>query len=122
MPCNIEELLLTGTAIEELPLSTKYLSRLVVLDVSYSKRLKSLPNSICEWKSLKDLNLRDCSKIDELADDIETLESLESLNIYGTAIKELPSSITKLKNVSSLSFNSFKVRGALSWSLPRIEG
>ncbi|KAL5778584.1 hypothetical protein ACOSQ2_009321 [Xanthoceras sorbifolium] len=122
MPCNIEELLLTGTAIEELPLSTKYLSRLVVLDVSYSKRLKSLPSSICEWKSLKDLNLRDCSKLDELPADIETLESLESLNIYGTAVRELPSSITKLKNVNSLFFSNFEVHDAVSWSLPRIEG
>ncbi|KAL5843212.1 hypothetical protein ACOSQ4_009170 [Xanthoceras sorbifolium] len=116
MPCNIEELLLSGTAIEELPLSTKYLSRLVVLDVSYSTRLKSFPSSICEWKSLKDLYLIGCSKLDELPDDIGTLESLEGLNIYKT------SSITKLKNVNSLIFKRFMVQDAVSWFLPRIEG
>ncbi|KAL5778594.1 hypothetical protein ACOSQ2_009331 [Xanthoceras sorbifolium] len=122
MPCNIEELLLSKTAIEEFPLSTKYLSRLVVLEASYCKMLKSLPSNICEWKSLKDLDFRGCSKLDELPDDIGTLESLEGLNIYKTAIRELPSSITKLKNVGFLLFKRCEVQDAVSWSLPRIEG
>ncbi|KAL5778608.1 hypothetical protein ACOSQ2_009345 [Xanthoceras sorbifolium] len=122
MPCNIEELLLSETAIEELPLSAKYLSRLVVLEIIDCKRLKNLPSSICEWKSLKTLPLRGCSKLDELLDDIGTLESLESLNICGTAIRGLPSSITKLKKVNSLFFKRFEVQDAVSWSLPRIEG
>ncbi|KAL5845658.1 hypothetical protein ACOSQ3_009182 [Xanthoceras sorbifolium] len=122
MPCNIEELLLGGTAIEELPLSTKYLSRLVVLDVSCCKMFKSLPSSICEWKSLKALYLEDCSKLDELPDDIGILDSLNGLEIRGTAIRELPSSITKLKNVDFLIFNRFEVQDAVSWSLPHIEG
>ncbi|KAL5845956.1 hypothetical protein ACOSQ3_009480 [Xanthoceras sorbifolium] len=114
MPCNIEELLLSGTAIEELPLSTKYLSRLVVLKISDCKRLMRLPSSICEWKSLKDL--------DELPDDIGTLESLVALSIYKTAIRELSSSIIKLKNVNSLFFNRFEFQDAVSWSLHHIEG
>ncbi|KAL5778573.1 hypothetical protein ACOSQ2_009310 [Xanthoceras sorbifolium] len=82
MPCNIGELLLSGTAIEELPLSTKYLSRLVVLDISDCRRLKRLPSSICEWKSLKALYLEGCTKLDELPDDIGTIESLVALSIY----------------------------------------
>ncbi|KAL5843187.1 hypothetical protein ACOSQ4_009145 [Xanthoceras sorbifolium] len=122
MPCNIGELLLSGTAIEELPLSTKYLSRLVVLDISDCRRLKRLPSSICEWKSLKALYLEGCTKLDELPDDIGTLESLVALSIYKTAIRELPSSITKLKNVDFLLFKRFEVQDAVSWSLPRIEG
>ncbi|KAL5843196.1 hypothetical protein ACOSQ4_009154 [Xanthoceras sorbifolium] len=122
MPCNIEELLLSETAIEELPLSTKYLSRVVVLQISDCERLKSLPSSICEWKSLKTLHLNGCTKLDELPDDIGTLESLEGLNIYKTAIIELPSSITKLKNVGFLLFKRCEAQDAVSWSLPRIEG
>ncbi|KAL5845657.1 hypothetical protein ACOSQ3_009181 [Xanthoceras sorbifolium] len=110
MPCNIGELLLSGTAIEELPLSTKYLSRLVVLDISDCRRLKRLPSSICEWKSLKALYLEGCTKLDELPDDIGTLESLVALSIYKTAIRELPSSITKLKNVDFLLFKRFEVQ------------
>ncbi|KAL5843211.1 hypothetical protein ACOSQ4_009169 [Xanthoceras sorbifolium] len=122
MPCNIEELLLSETAIEELPLSIKYLSRLVVLEIINCKRLKSLPSSICEWKSLKSLPIYGCSKLDELPDDIGTLEYLKAFNISGTAIRELPSSITKLKNVDFLLFRRFKVQDAVSWSLPHIEG
>ncbi|TXG68936.1 hypothetical protein EZV62_003871 [Acer yangbiense] len=64
-------------------------------------RLKSLPNSICEWKSLKSLRLLFCSMLEELPSDIGSLESLKDLAADQTAIKELPSSIIDLKNIES---------------------
>ncbi|TXG68937.1 hypothetical protein EZV62_003872 [Acer yangbiense] len=111
MPCNLELLDLSCTAIEELPSSFKYLRRLVNLEISYCKRLKSLPNSVCEWKSLESLKLSSCSMLEELPSDIRTLEYLNYLGAENTAIKELPSSIIDLKNIEKLCFNRFRVQG-----------
>ncbi|TXG68932.1 hypothetical protein EZV62_003867 [Acer yangbiense] len=124
MPCNLELLDLSGTAIEELPSSIKYLRRLVNLDLLFCKRLKSLPNSVCEWKSLESLKLSSCSMLEELPSDIGTLESLKDLVAEETAIKELPSSIIDLKKIETLSFNRFGVKGdtAVCWFLPHIVG
>ncbi|KAL5843193.1 hypothetical protein ACOSQ4_009151 [Xanthoceras sorbifolium] len=52
LPCNIEELKLLGSAIEELPSSFKYLSKLVTLDLSSSNKLRSLPNDLSKLTSL----------------------------------------------------------------------
>ncbi|TXG46483.1 hypothetical protein EZV62_028018 [Acer yangbiense] len=124
MPCNLELLDLKGTAIEELPSSIKYLRRLVNLNLTNCRRLKSLPSSVCEWKSLESLKLSRCSTLEELPSDIGTLESLKHLESEKTAMKELPSSIIDLKNIESLCFNGFEVKGdtAVCWFLPRIVG
>ncbi|KAL5732612.1 hypothetical protein ACOSP7_031963 [Xanthoceras sorbifolium] len=79
MPCNIEELDLSAIAIKELPLSIKYISRLILLYLHNLKGFKSLPSSICKWKSLKTLKLSHCLKLDKLPNDIGTLESLKVL-------------------------------------------
>ena len=55
--------------------------------------------------SLKILILSGCSKIDELQKNSRNLESLEELNVSGTAIKALPSSINLLKNLKVLSLH-----------------
>ncbi|KAK0593072.1 hypothetical protein LWI29_030311 [Acer saccharum] len=104
MPCDIEELRLTGTAIEQLPSSIENLSRLVILDLNHCSWLKSLPSSICKWKSLECLCLSDCSKLDKLPNDIGTLKSLRHLLVEGTGIRVVPSSIVYLSNLSELSF------------------
>ncbi|KAK3199818.1 hypothetical protein Dsin_023233 [Dipteronia sinensis] len=108
MPCNIEELRLTGTSIEKLPSSIENLSKLVILDLNNCYRLKSLPSSICEWKSLECLNLSDCSKLDKLPDDVGTLKSLKRLQVERTGIREVPSSIVHLSNLYELSFRRCK--------------
>ncbi|KAK2654755.1 hypothetical protein Ddye_014611 [Dipteronia dyeriana] len=122
MPCNLELLNLSGTSIEELPSSIKYLRRLVNLDLVSCTRLKSLPNSVCEWKSLKSLRLSKCSMLEELPSDIGALDSLKKLEANETAIKELPSSIIDLKNIKEFQFGRYGVEGdiALCWFLPRI--
>ncbi|TXG73374.1 hypothetical protein EZV62_001953 [Acer yangbiense] len=122
MPCNIRRLYLSDNAIEELPLSIKYLSKLVCLTLDDCKGFKSLPSSICDWKSLETLRLWGCSKLEELPRDIGTLESLERLNVSQTAIRELPPSIIYLKNLKVLYFHRIEVQDTVHWSLPRIVG
>ncbi|TXG70984.1 hypothetical protein EZV62_005919 [Acer yangbiense] len=103
MPCNIEELWLIGTAIEELPLSTENLNKLQDLSLSGCKRLKSLPSSICKWKSLQRLDIDGCSKLNQLPSDIGALESLEELHVTEDPIRDVPSSFIYLKNLTFLS-------------------
>ncbi|TXG71058.1 hypothetical protein EZV62_005993 [Acer yangbiense] len=94
LPNNIELLALEDVPIEEFPPSSEDLNRL---------RLKSLPSSVRKWKSLSLLYLKNCSKFGKLPDDIGTLESLEYFKAVGIAIGEVPSSISCLKSLRSLS-------------------
>jgi Leucine-rich repeat (LRR) protein len=52
--------------------------------------------------SLKYLDLNGCSKLDELPENLGNLKGLETLRVGGTAIKGLPPSIVRLKNLSEL--------------------
>ncbi|TXG59571.1 hypothetical protein EZV62_014144 [Acer yangbiense] len=122
LPCNIEELYLLRSAIEELPSSVKYLSKLVKLDLSSSKKLKSLPNNVSELKSLKHLRLTRCSKLDKLPDEIGTLDSLRYFEAEGTPIKVVPSSIINLNNLQKLSFEGCKGQDMLGLLLPPLSG
>ncbi|CAN6688291.1 unnamed protein product [Malus baccata var. baccata] len=70
LPRNISELLLVGC-----------------------ERLVSLPTDICKLKSLKKLNLSRCSKLGNFPEILEPMEHLEYLNLKGTAVQELHSSI-----------------------------
>ncbi|KAL5776107.1 hypothetical protein ACOSP7_009033 [Xanthoceras sorbifolium] len=102
--CNVEELFLDETAIEELPSSIEYLCSLVELDLRSCSKLKSLPRSVCNWKSMKHLYLSGCSKLDKLPDDIGTLGCLKELYAEGIAIREVPVSIVGLNSLDILSF------------------
>ncbi|CAI9270445.1 unnamed protein product [Lactuca saligna] len=94
--------------IQELPSSIGNLEKLVYLDLSGCHRLKSLPQSICTLRSLKNLDLVNCA-IEELPEDLGHLESLEWLNLGGTRVKHLPKSICMLKNLKTLLLTSCKV-------------
>ena len=75
------------------------LSRLMNLYLSGCKRLKSLPSSICQLKSLQVLNLHGCSNLHRLPDEVRNLEaSNRTLYAKGTTIREVPSSIVRLNN------------------------
>ncbi|KAI9194071.1 hypothetical protein LWI28_002873 [Acer negundo] len=101
MSCYIEHFDLSETAIEELSPAIENLSKLVVLSLHKCSRLKSLPSNICKLKSLEHLCLSYCPKIDKLPDEIGILESLKTLDVVETAIREVPSSIVHLNNLET---------------------
>ncbi|KDP28978.1 hypothetical protein JCGZ_19529 [Jatropha curcas] len=76
----------------------------LVRDMQGCKRLKSLSSSICQLKSLKIVNLRDCSKLGKLPD-LHGLCSLRELRLDGTALVEIPSDIVCLSSFKVLYLN-----------------
>ncbi|KAH9679716.1 ADP-ribosyl cyclase/cyclic ADP-ribose hydrolase [Citrus sinensis] len=108
--CNIEDLDLRETAIEELPSSIGNLSRLVNLDLTNCSRLKSVSSSLCNLKSLRYLFLSGCLKLEKLPEEIGNLESLEIMSARETAVSQVPPSIACLNRVWSLCFERCKGR------------
>ncbi|KAK9205291.1 hypothetical protein WN943_015558 [Citrus x changshan-huyou] len=115
---NIEEMLLNGTAIEELPSSIKCLYKLLHLDLEDCKSLKSLPSGLCKLKSLKYLTLNGCSNLQRLPDELGNLEALWSSHAIRTAIREVLSSFFRLNNIDLLSFQRSRGHKQMGLSLP----
>ncbi|KAF3432455.1 hypothetical protein FNV43_RR27195 [Rhamnella rubrinervis] len=92
---------------------------LEILILSCCTQVKKLPEFGVNMKhlselcmtSLKRLNLNSCSKLQELPENMGDMECLEELNVSRTAIWELPSSITLLKNLKVLSFCGLEKSG-----------
>ena len=107
---HLSELLLDGTAIEELPSSIgKYATGLVVLDLTDCKRLKGLPDGICNLESLQTLLFSGCSMIESLPHDFGKLKGLRKLHADRTSLREFPDSFYELgSNLQELSFAGSK--------------
>ncbi|CAK7344901.1 unnamed protein product, partial [Dovyalis caffra] len=86
---DIIDLGLSGTAIEEVPSSIQFLTRLQILDMSGCSKLESFPETTEPIKSLDTLDLAK-SGIKQLPSSLKYLVSLRNLNIEGTPIRELP--------------------------------
>nr|GEZ05679.1 NB-ARC domains-containing protein [Tanacetum cinerariifolium] len=101
---NLEELSLEGCVnlVSVYP-SIGMLKRLVVLNLRDCKRLQNFP-SVVEMDTLKVLNLTGCLKVDQLPEALGRIKSLTELHVDITAIRELPSLVSSLMNLESLSF------------------
>ncbi|XP_050154515.1 disease resistance protein RPV1-like isoform X3 [Malus sylvestris] len=104
---GLEKLNLSRSKIKEMPPSINNLTGLSHLDLSYCKELKSLPSSI-RMKSLKTLNICGCSSLEMFPEIPEVIEGLKLLDLSGSKIKELPSSINNLTGLSHLSLGHCK--------------
>ena len=71
----LQELLLVGTAIIELPSSVECLTGLNILILWGCKNLVCLPNTICSLKSLETIILFGCSKFVKLPEDLGNIKS-----------------------------------------------
>ena len=61
---RLSKLRLDGIAITKLPSSIEHLTILASLHLRDCQNLACLPSIICSFKSLKDINLARCSKLD----------------------------------------------------------
>ncbi|KAK5786730.1 hypothetical protein PVK06_041373 [Gossypium arboreum] len=87
---------LSGTALKELPSSIENLVSLKYLILDNCENLVCLPESFCKLKFLEKLDLKGCLRLEIFPEILETMETLRELDLRGTALKELPSSIENL--------------------------
>ncbi|KAL5577263.1 hypothetical protein UlMin_018962 [Ulmus minor] len=102
LPRTLYWLDLSGTAIDQLPSSIESLPYLVDINLRDCKRLQSLSTRIYKLKELSRLDLCGCSKFENFPKILEPMMNLSYLNLSGTAIKELPSSVENLANLDQL--------------------
>jgi Leucine-rich repeat (LRR) protein len=72
------------------------------------KNLESISSSISGLKSLKRLDVSDCSELKNIPENLGEVESLEEFDASGTSIRQPPASFFLLKNLKVLSFNGCK--------------
>ncbi|KAL4598414.1 hypothetical protein ACB092_11G058300 [Castanea dentata] len=95
---SLSELYLGCTAIEKIPSSIECLTALTLLNLEYCRNLECLPRNITSLRSLEVLILSECSRLTNLPDSLWKMKCLKELDLSGTAIREIPSSILDLKD------------------------
>ncbi|XP_028758914.1 TMV resistance protein N-like [Neltuma alba] len=95
--------------------------KLLLINLKNCTSLRTLPRSIYNLKSLKTLILAGCAMIERLEEDIEQMDSLTTLVAYETAIRQVPYSLVRLKNLGFISLCGYNglsrdVFPSLIWS------
>ncbi|XP_016650795.1 PREDICTED: TMV resistance protein N-like [Prunus mume] len=98
LPRNTTELALTRSTIKELRINASIESAvgLTAIQLINCESLVSLPTNIWKLKSLRSLDLQDCSNFQNFPEISKPIEHLEFLDLSRTAVKELPPSIGNL--------------------------
>ncbi|CAL2257424.1 unnamed protein product [Prunus armeniaca] len=85
------------------------LDKLQVLNFSGCCELTKFPNEV--WcKSLEQLDLGNCIKLERFPEIMDKVESLNELNLFGTPIKELPASIGNLIGLTDLGLSGCPIK------------
>ncbi|XP_021806790.1 uncharacterized protein LOC110750730 [Prunus avium] len=101
---NLEELILQYClSLSEVHSSIGDLGRLTLVNLQCCRKLRDLPLNFYKSKSVETLLLTDCSRFDKLAEGLGDMVSLTTLKADKTAIRQIPSSILKLKKLKVLS-------------------
>jgi Leucine-rich repeat (LRR) protein len=101
---NLEKLILKDcTNLFEVHQSIGDLNNLVFVNLEGCRSLQSLPKSFYRLKSLQTLILSGCSRLDNLAEELGEMESLTTFLADNTAIRQVPWTIVRLKNLKYLS-------------------
>nr|XP_028965778.1 TMV resistance protein N-like [Malus domestica] len=101
---NLEELILQGCkSLSEIHPSIVHLRKLSLVNLKGCKNLISLPGDFYKSKSVQTLVLDYCSQFSELPKDLGKMISLRVLKASATAIRQVPRSIVRLKNLTHLS-------------------
>ncbi|KAM1809365.1 hypothetical protein ACFX12_026280 [Malus domestica] len=101
---NLENLILGHCqSLSEIHPSIGHLKRLSLVNLQGCYNLRSLPKDFYKSKSIETLLLNYCSKFKEVHEDIGEMISLRLLEAEHTAITQVPPSIVRLKNLTSLS-------------------
>lgn len=103
---NLESLLLDHcSSLIKIHDSVGYLTRLVILDIQSCSNLRILPRNLVS-KYFTTLDFRGCASLQNFPDIVKKMKYLESLDLSGSGIKELPSSIELLAGLRQLNLSS----------------
>ncbi|XP_020409808.1 TMV resistance protein N isoform X2 [Prunus persica] len=106
---NLEELILQSCwSLSEVHSSIGDLGRLSLVNLEDCYMLKDLPLNFGKSKSIETLLLNGCSSFEKLAEGLGDMVSLTTLKADETAIRQIPSSILKLKKLKVLSLCDVK--------------
>ena len=72
------------------------LTRLTILNLEFCQSLTNLPSNMDGLRSLEILSLLGCSKLARLPENLGKITRLKELDFTGTAIREVPSSVSFL--------------------------
>ncbi|KAM3012895.1 hypothetical protein FF2_025824 [Malus domestica] len=107
---NLEELILKGCVnLSEIHPSIGQLQKLSLVNLKECEKLSSLPRDFYKLKSVETLLLNDCLEFKELHEDLCEMKSLRILEADDTAIRQIPSSTVRLKNLTLLSLAGVKL-------------
>ncbi|ESQ39635.1 hypothetical protein EUTSA_v10000747mg [Eutrema salsugineum] len=99
---SLETLYLNGTAIDGLPPAIGNLHGLIFLNLKDCKYLATLPDFIWKLRSLQELKLSRCSRLNSFSIDKENMVKLRVLLLDETSIAEIPANITYLSSLRRL--------------------
>ncbi|KAI5356094.1 hypothetical protein L3X38_008989 [Prunus dulcis] len=101
---NLEKLILRYcVSLSEVHSSIGDLGRLSLVNLEGCRTLEDLPLNFYQSKSIETLILNKCRKFVKLAEGLGDMVSLTTLEAGETAIRQIPSSILKLKKLKALS-------------------
>ncbi|CAA2983008.1 TMV resistance N-like [Olea europaea subsp. europaea] len=105
---NLERLDLSNCkSLEEVHSSLGNLKKLLYLNLAHCIKLKTLPSGI-HLEMLKTLVLWDCVKLEKFPEVTGEMECLSELHLEGTAIKELPLSISNITGLVLINLSKCK--------------
>ncbi|XP_028791943.1 TMV resistance protein N-like [Neltuma alba] len=113
---HLSELDLEGTAISKLPQSLVNLIGLALLNLEDCKNLVCFPRDFQKLEALKKINISGCAKFSRLPENLNENKVLEVLDMGGTAIKEVPSSLNNLKVLYLSRCNGYAQSSSSSWN------
>jgi Leucine-rich repeat (LRR) protein len=107
---SLRYLFLDGTPIKEVPSSIQFLTRLEILDMSGCSKLESFPEITVPMESLQSLDLSKTGIKEIPSSSFKHMISLRFLYLDGTPIKELPLSIKDMVSLECLELHGTPIK------------
>ena len=107
---GLEVLDLHGNLLQNVPVGLRHLDHLTVLNLSKNGLANSSLDTISQIHSLKELRIADNALKGTLSEALYGLKDLETLDVHGNALSELPNDLHELTNLRILDIANNKLQ------------